>query len=643
MIMTRLRYIAALAEAGLVVALAMGVGYGCAKMPGEDAGRGREGGMVFSASVVEPETRTMLGAKADGVYRVLWKTGDQISVNGVVSDNAVTALENGQRNVDFTVGGSLSAPYKVLYPGTTSENVVVLPAEQSYVANSFDGAAAASYGSAAFDGGKYSVRLTSFCGILRFALKGSATLSRMEINSLGSEKLYGSFTLGTDDDGFTGEFEGGTSGTLTYNCPVTLSSSDTYFYVAIPAQVYSSGIEALVYQADGAFMRLKFWGSGHTLAGSDLVEFESKTYAAGRTENIFGIDNLTAEDGGEPTATPPGITVAVFNINQQSNRTGNVQSDYISMDREDVQAAIGSTIAGLDADVIGFNSLGEDNLPGETHDIKAWAETAGFSSSNYTWSLNHPNKISEGFELITWTPGYKYSAEMDFANGFAYNNTTLELEAEDYIWICDKDDDYWSSMKSAYNNNTGKHTVVWARFRHKVSGYRFYLFVTHFATYPSDGKNLHNVNSFRIFAEHIKNDVEDLPIIGVGSLNFGPKELDPNSEETSFIDLPNYATLTSYWTDAYARIKTDGGLPSFYDTYCGTLTGSSDNYYYPFLKFTKNRPDRRVDYVVTKDSATQNLTPRTYKTVRRTYYVEANESTYCASNHFPLMVFVTFD
>lgn len=636
--MTRQRYIAALAEAGLMVALAMGVGYGCAKMPAEDAGRGREGGMVFSASVVEPETRTMLGAKADGVYRVLWKTGDRISVNGVISDNAVTDSENGQRNVDFTVSGSLSAPYKVLYPGTSSENVVVLPAEQSYVANSFDGAAAASYGSAVLVDGKYSVRLTNFCGILRFALKGSATLSRMEINSLGSEKLYGSFTLETDGDGFTGEFDGGTSGTLTYYCPVTLSSSDTYFYVAIPAQAYASGIEALVYQTDGAFMRLKFWGSGHTLAGSDLVEFESKTYAAGRTENLFGIDSLTAEEGGEPTATPAGVTVAVFNIKQQSNRINNVQSAYISMDRTDVQEAIGSTIAGLDADVIGFNALAEDNLPGEDYDIQAWAEGKGMSSTMFTWSLDHPNKVKKEGIIIP-----SYDAEMNFANGFAYNNTTLELEDEDWVWICDGDDDYWSTKKGAYQNSTGKHTVVWARFRHKVSGQRFYFFVTQFATYlnidPEDddaGNNLHNVNSLRVFAEHMKTEVEDLPIIAAGNLNIGPKDPDLTT------DVVNYNTLTSYWTDAYDKIKADGNLTSFYDTYCGTLTGSSHNYYYPFLRFTKEHPDRRIDHVITKNSASQAVTPRTYKTVRRTYVAE-NDNTYCASSHFPLVVYVTFD
>ena len=61
-------------------------------------------------------------------------------------------------------------------------------------------------------------------------------------------------------------------------------------------------------------MRLKFWGSGRTLLGTEIIGFESKTYTAGRTENLFGIDGLNAEDGGEPTAAPPGITVATFNV-----------------------------------------------------------------------------------------------------------------------------------------------------------------------------------------------------------------------------------------------------------------------------------------------------------------------------------------
>ena len=590
---------------------------------------------VLSAALpgADADTKTTLSADdGAGNFDILWKEGDKVSVNGTLS-SAVSAGDNGKKAVDFTVSGSFTAPYKVLYPGTTSVNVISLPAVQNYVADSFDGAAAAAYGTAVQSGDVYSAHLSNFCGFIRFALNGSATLDKIVLNSLGGEKLIGDFTLATDAYGFTGAFTGGSEGSLTYDCDVTLSGTDTFFYIALPAQAYSAGIEALVYQADGAFMRLKFWGTGYTLAGNKIVAFDSKAYAAGRTENLLSIGELTAEDGGEPTATPPGITVGVYNIKMAENRSGD-NSTYISMDRADVQAGLGSTIAGMGADIFGINEIGEDNMPGEEHDIKAWAIAQGLSSSDYTWKMDYPNKVDRSGTIFN----YKYSATMYYANVFAYNKNTITVESDGYVWLCNDEDDYWSSMKDAYENGAGRHTAVYAKCKHKVSGNRFWFIVTHFDTYidNEDGDNLNNVKSLKTFAQHLKNDLEDLPIIAVGDLNFGPKEKDRTT------DVPNYAELTSYWTDVYDKVKADGNMTDYYKTYDGTQTGSQHSYYYPFISFTKNRPDRRLDHIIFKNSASQSVTPTSYRTVRRTYVAE-DDNTWCPSDHLAVVSYITFD
>ncbi len=619
--------------AGLWAALALGLALGCTKTDSEQES-GSVDGMLLSAQAATSETRTQLSAPDNGVYQVLWKTGDKVSVNGNLSDNAVTTEQNGQKNVDFTVSASLSAPYKVLYPGTSSANVISLPATQDYVAGSFDGAAAASYGNAVKSGNHYDVHLTNFCSLIRFALKGSATLDKIVLSSLGSEKLWGNFTLSTNGNGFTGAFSGGSAGTLTYNCEgVTLSGADTYFYIAIPAQTYASGLEARVYQADGAFMRLKFWGDSHSLAGNELVAFQSVSFAPGRTENLLSIASLTAENGGDPTAEAPGITVGVYNIKMQENRSGE-NFDYIDMDRADVQAALGASIAGMGADIFGINEIGEDNMPGKSRDIKAMAIAAGLSGSNYTWMMDYPNKVSRSGTFFN----YSYSAEMYYANVFAYNNTTIAVEDEDYVWLCNDKDNYYSTKQNAYENGSGRHTAVYAKCRHKVSGKRFWFIVTHFDTYigNDDGDNLNNVKSFKTFAKYLKEKVEDLPIIAVGDFNFGPKETDKTT------DCPNYTLLTSYWTDAYDKVKADGNMTPFYQTYDGTQTGSQHNYYYPFISFTKNHPDRRLDHIVTKNASSQHVTPVSYKTVRRTYVAE-DDNTWCPSDHFPVVCDIKFD
>ena len=593
------------------------------------------GARVFKITASVDETKTTLSYDGS-VYKILWATGDKISVNKQES-NAVSSSDNGKKSVNFTVTLDGNAPYKVLYPAnTSSDKVVSLPATQNYVAGSFDHRAAPMYGNATVLGeNDCSVKLSNFCGMLRFALKGSATLDRIEINALGGENLYDNFTLDTNDTGFNGEFSGGAAGTLTCDLnDLVLSNTDTPIYVPIPAQAYASGLEALVYQADGAFMRLKFWGSGATLTGADIAEFESKTFAAGRTENIFTINSLTAEDGGEPTATPPGITVGVYNIKMAENRSGD-NSTYISMDRADVQAGLGSSIAGMGADIFGINEIGEDNIPGQSHDVKAWAIAQGLSSSKYSWKMDYPNKVSRSGNVLT---GYSYSGEMYYANVFAYNNTTIAIEDDGYVWLCNDEDDYWSSMKNAYEHSTGRHTAVYAKCRHKVSGQRFWFIVTHFDTYINndDGDNLNNVKSFKTFAQHLKDDVEDLPIIAVGDLNFGPKEQDKTT------DCPNYLELTSYWTDVYDKVKADGNMTDYYKTYDGTQTGSQHSYYYPFLSFTKNHPDRRLDHIILKNSASQTVTPTSYKTVRRTYVAE-DDNTWCPSDHLPVVAYICFD
>jgi len=598
---------------------------------------GYETGDSFVISV-DQDSHDISRTTLNSDYEIRWKTDDMISVNGTKSSGLSSAY-NGKKVAEFTVSGSLSAPYKVLYPGTTSANVISLPQEQDYNADGkIDPSAAAAWGNAEKKNSNYSVRLHNFCGILRFALNGTATLKRIEFNTLDSKKLYGNFTLATNSSGFTGSFSGGTAGTLTYSfgSGLTLSGADTYFYVCIPAQTYN-GIEALVYQEDGAFMRLTFCKNGYVINGTDVLEFEPKTFAAGRAEEIVAINSLTAQDGGEPTAAAPGITVGVYNIKMAENRTG-TYATYISMDRADVQAGLGSTIAGMGADIFGINEIGEDNMPGETHDIKAWAIAQGLSSSDYTWMMDYPNKVSRSGVI-----SYSYSAEMYYANVFAYNKNTITVEDEGYVWLCNDDDDYWSSMKNAYEHSTGRHTAVYAKCRHKVSGKRFWFIVTHFDTYygNDDGDNLHNVKSFKIFAQHLKNDVEDLPIIAVGDLNFGSKEDDKTT------DCPNYLELTSYWTDVYDTMydahSAAGDLSSwYYKTYNGTQSGSQHSYYYPFISFTKNHPDRRLDHIVYKNSSSHTVAPTSYKTIRRTYEAE-DENTWCPSDHLAIVAYMTFD
>ncbi len=621
-----------------MTAMALGLIIACAKTDLSEADP-NEGAMILSASVANHETRTILGSPSAGVCEVLWKTGDKVSVNGVLSDNAVTAGENGTKNVDFTVSASLSAPYKVLYPGAASENVISLPSIQSYVENSFDGSAAASYGNAQKSGDKYNVKLTNFCGLIGFAIKGSATLDRIDLKSLGSEKLLGDFTLATDANGFTGAFSGGTGGILTYDCDVTLNNTETYFYIAIPAQTYAVGIEALVYQADGAFMRLKFWGDGYTLASNKLVQFTSFTYAAGRTENLFSINDLMAEDGGEPTAAPPGITVATYNVYQEESRETSGKT-YLYLTNSNVREALGTAIANTSADIIGFNELDSNFQNDGTYSLKTLAEAQGLTG--YTWELNHPDDIQkEG----SW-PSYKYRTYNEYADGFAYKTSEFDITDHNYVWLSHTaDNTYYDDREDAYHNSGGPETTcAYAKFTHKVSGKQFYLFVTHLSTkghivseIESDdedavaARRLRIVNNLKYFTA---DKAGDLPYIVVGDFNFGPY-IDTKKTQVQ----PLYTAMYSGgFANAYDQVNDAGNLSGFYVNYPGTETGSNwGSHYLVNLKY----PQFRIDHIFLHDGSTQVINAQSYKTIRTTYDVD--EDTWCPSDHFPVVAYISFD
>ena len=626
---------------------------GCQSDPVPSGSEGSVTKLTLNAGLPEAEaTKTALGAEESGSFDILWKAGDRISVNGALS-NAVAAADNGKKQVDFTITASLSAPYKVLYPGTTSNNVISLPATQYYVADSFDPAAAAAYGTAVKNGNKYGAKLNNFCGYIRFALKGSATLSKIELNSLGSEVLYGNFTLATDAEGFTGAFTGGTPGTLNYSfgSGLTLKSTDTYIYIALPAQAYAAGIEALVYQTDGAFMRLKFWGSGCELHSTDIIGFQSKTYAAGRTENLFGIDGLDAEDGGEPTAAPPGITVATFNVYQQSSRESS-DRDYIYLTNEIVRTTLGKAIAETGADIIGFNELDSNFQNGNSYSIKRLAEAQGFT--DYTWELDHPDDIEENGN---WLTGYNYSTKNKYADGFAYKTSAFTVLDHNYVWISHKQDNkYYDDREDAYGNSGSPETTcAYAKFKHNVSGKQFYFFVTHTTTLDHAGsevgaekvngkydaedpdiaaRRLRIINNVKYFTSQ---KAGNLPYIVVGDFNFGPY-IDTKKTKVQ----PLYTAMSNGgFVNAYDEVKAAGNLSGFYNNYPGTQTGC--NWGAESFLTNGKYPQFRIDHIFLHDGSSQGITAQSYKTIRTAFDYNDGEKSVCPSDHLPVVSYITFD
>ena len=141
-------------------------------------------------------TKTALGAKVGDEWPNYWKTGDQISVNGVASE-ALDSQYDGVSSAEFTFAGALSVPYCAAYPASAvsgysnGEAILTVPAVQNYVDGSYDPAAFIMGGKS---NNSSSVSLSPWVSLFHLSLSGSASVSRVKLTSLNGTALSGTFS-----------------------------------------------------------------------------------------------------------------------------------------------------------------------------------------------------------------------------------------------------------------------------------------------------------------------------------------------------------------------------------------------------------------------------------------------------------------
>ncbi|MCQ2154346.1 MAG: endonuclease/exonuclease/phosphatase family protein [Bacteroidales bacterium] len=618
----------------------LGAAAGCSKeTPSQNNETQEETGAVFTLCADLPEGQDVVKTALGSNYEIVWKTGNKVSINGTVS-NAVASGDNGKRSVDFTFSKTPSSPYNVLYPGTTSTNVVTFPATQNYIANTFDDNAAPSYGVANVSGNKATCKLTPLNAVIRLALNGTDKLESIKLSARGGESIAGTFTVNFS----TGVLSPKTAQTsLMYDFGdngLQLTGTDTYMYLVVPVRSYTKGFEALVYRADGKYMRLTFMSGANVTAGK-LFEMESKTFEPGRAVDVATINELTsgtasfdeqaeftdfeATDGGTPTTQMPGITVATYNVLITANRTS-------VMSLTNSKGCLGTVMLKTNADVICFNEIDKTFATDGTNSLDKIAVAAGMNG--YEWHIQNPNVVDKSGSFISPTYDKSYS----YANGFAFKTSVLELVEKNYYWY-DDNKDYTSSASTAYNNGhlPKYRTIVWAKFRHKESNKTFNVISTHMPNYD-DGDDWSQGQAHQYAAYSINQFVQDKdpnsPWLLCGDLNTA------NVDDRSGDNKNNYAGYcilrnTGNWVDSYEYLDASGLLTNFYRNYIGTQSGSSDSYYYDVLRFCKNHPERRIDHIMVK-----KFRPETYRTIRLNY--QYGEDYYCPSDHLPVIVYVSF-
>ena len=272
--------------------------FSCTTDTTEDLSLSIKGGGTELAISLE-ESRTQLGAKAEGVYPLYWSEGDKIAVNGVASA-ALTAEEAGAAGALFTFESELVRPYNIVYPApaegvaalTEGQYPVTFLAEQEYTAGTFCAGAAPMYGYAAAET-EGAIQLQHLTGVLRFAVKGEGvTLKHLAITS-ETGALAGTFDVDCATGALTAHDDASNTIKVTFGKGLTLGAEATPIYVAVPAGKY--GKIYVMISSESDIMKLTFDSEAKPLNAGAVREFAEFTYAANSSESdIYVIDSKEA-------------------------------------------------------------------------------------------------------------------------------------------------------------------------------------------------------------------------------------------------------------------------------------------------------------------------------------------------------------
>ena len=277
---------------------ALCVCFACTTDATEDVGAQLGGAVQTEITLSLEESRTQLGEKADGVYPLYWSEGDKIAVNGIAS-NEVPAEAVGAPSAQFTINGSVTYPHNIVYPAPAEDIVavtegcypVVFPANQAYKAGNIDSNAAAMYGYAEEGETPLMHHLTS---VLRFAVKGEATLSSITITSQ-SNPIAGTYDVNCSNGTLTPQ-SGKSSNvvTMSFGEGLALGTEATPIFVAVPAGEYGK-VEAILTDITGAKMSVKFDTDGKKMIKAGVIrEFAEFVFEANGVEDEFVIDSKEA-------------------------------------------------------------------------------------------------------------------------------------------------------------------------------------------------------------------------------------------------------------------------------------------------------------------------------------------------------------
>ncbi len=479
---------------------------------------------VKLAISLEQTTRTSLGAgDTSCIYPTYWSIGDEVMVNGVLSDK-VAAYEHNKPTATFTFADSnISAPYSATYPYcalTSAEKTYVeFPAMQSYTKGSISPEHAPMCG---YTEEGNEITLQHLSAILHLPVKASTTivgLKEVVVTSTSGAKLAGVFKV--DCQNATISATGSCKNSLTYTFPTNfklLTAEICDLFIVVPAgEIGDCTIEFV--PTSGEKMTAT-WSPSEALARGVVQEFDTIFYEEGASCELV-LRDISVQTF-KKYAADDELKIMSFNVRTKTDG----DTEHKAWDnRKDACVAL---IKDQMPSVIGFQ---------EADYTSQWKYIKEQLSKDYAgYGVNRDDGKESG------------SGE---TMGILYNKSTVKKLDGGTFWLSETPNIPSKGFGANYKRN-----ATWGLFEHKPSGIKFYYINTHLDHQVAEAQ----IEGMKLISKHFDEYRESHPVFLTGDLNI--------KADNVALDV-----IESYMNNA--REAAPEGLTDFNTTYNGYVTNKN--------------------------------------------------------------------
>ena len=220
----------------------------CAKEEQETENRVVKSKARTTLTATLQSSKTALGDMVAGAWPNFWKTDDQISVNGVISD-PLDANYDGQTDATFSFEGLLTPNYYAAYPASAVSGydqgnaTITVPAVQNFANGTYDPAAFIMGGVSDSD----ALVLSPKVSVIHLSFTGSASICKIKLTGASEAALSGTFSTNFTD--FT---------PVNVSNVVELKAADAIqlpadFFISVPVGLVGA-LNVTAYDSDGGKM-----------------------------------------------------------------------------------------------------------------------------------------------------------------------------------------------------------------------------------------------------------------------------------------------------------------------------------------------------------------------------------------------------